>query len=111
MIFGFALIYNGISFNVDRVTDSLRKSGGVVPGIKPGENTKKYFLKILSKLTLIGALYLFFVSISVDYFKIILNINNFIGGTSYLIITVIVLELISKYQIELLSSKYNDYSI
>ncbi len=111
MIFGFSLIYNGISFNVERVTDSLRKSGGVIPGIKPGVNTKNYFLKILSKLTLIGALYLFFVSVAVDYFKVILNINNFISGTSYLIITVIVLELISKYHIELLSSKYNDYSI
>jgi preprotein translocase subunit SecY len=111
MIFGFALIYNGISFNVDRVTDSLRKSGGLIPGVKPGESTKSYFSKILSRLTLLGALYLFFVSIAVDSFKVILNINNFVSGTSYLIITVIALELISKYQIELLSSKYNDYSL
>jgi preprotein translocase subunit SecY len=93
------------------VSDSLRKSCGVVPGIKPGNNTKDYFSYILSRLTFLGAFYLFAVSLAVDFFKVALNINSFVGGTSYLIITVIALELISKYQVELLSTKYNDYAV
>ena len=105
----FALIYNNMSFNVEKVSDSLRKTSGVVPNIKPGSMTTKYFSILLRKLTVIGVIYLFLISVFVDYFKVILNIDNFIGGASYLIITVIALELINKYQIETLNAKYNKY--
>lgn len=106
----FALIYNNVSFNVEKVSDSLRKTSGVVPGIKPGALTIKYFSTLLGKLTVIGVFYLFLVSVLVDYFKIILGVDSFIGGTSYLIITVIALELINKYQVEILNSRYSEYN-
>ncbi len=108
-ILSFALIYNNVSFNVEKVSESLRKTSGVVPNVKPGLMTIKYFSSLLRKLTVIGVLYLFLVSVFVDYFKVILNIDNFIGGTSYLIITVIALELINKYKVEKLNSKYSEY--
>ena len=109
LIFGFSLLYNGITFNTEKVSDSLRKSCGVVLGVKPGLDTKNYFSHILARLTFLGSLYLFTVSLAVDFFKVALNMNSFIGGTSYLIITVIALELMSKYEVELLSARYNDY--
>jgi preprotein translocase subunit SecY len=105
----FALIYNNVSFNVEKVSDSLRKTSGVVLNVKPGLMTTQYFSNLLRKLTTIGVCYLFFVSVFVDYFKVILNIDSFIGGTSYLIITVIALELINKYQVEMLNAKYSEY--
>ncbi len=105
----FALIYNNVSFNVEKVSDSLRKTSGVVLNVKPGAMTVRYFSALLNKLTIIGVCYLFLVSTFVDYFKVILNIDSFIGGTSYLIITVIALELISKYQVEMLNVKYSEY--
>ena len=105
----FALIYNNISFNVEKVSDSLRKTSGVIPNVKPGLMTIQYFSVLLRKLTVIGVFYLFLVSVFVDYFKVILNIDSFIGGTSYLIITVIALELINKYQVEILNARYSEY--
>ena len=57
----FALIYNNMSFNVEKVSDSLRKTSGVVPNIKPGSMTTKYFSILLRKLTVIGVIYLFLI--------------------------------------------------
>ena len=111
LILGFSLIYNNVTFNVERVSDSLRKSSGVIPGIKPGIDTTRHMSHILSRLTFIGAVYLFIVSSVVDLLRVVLNVNNFVSGTSYLIVTVIALELMSKYQVELLRNKYVDYTM
>ena len=68
---------------MEKVSDSLRKTSGVVLNVKPGLMTTQYFSNLLRKLTTIGVCYLFFVSVFVDYFKVILNIDELFAYTVY----------------------------
>ena len=104
----FSYFYSSIVFNTEEMADNLKKSNCFVPGIRPGKNTMEYFDTIISKLTLIGALYLVFVCIIPDILFSKYSIQLSIGGTSLLIIVSTVIDLITQFQSHAFSEKYNN---
>ena len=104
----FSYFYSSIVFNTEEMADNLKKSNCFVPGIRPGKNTMEYFDNIISKLTLVGALYLVFVCIIPDILFSKYSIQLSIGGTSLLIIVSTVIDLITQFQSHAFSEKYNN---
>lgn len=104
----FSYFYSSIVFNTEEMADNLKKSNCFVPGIRPGKNTMEYFDNIISKLTLIGAMYLVFVCIIPDILFSRYSIKLSIGGTSLLIIVSTVIDLITQFQSHVFSEKYNN---
>ncbi len=94
MIAFFAFIYATMTFNPEEVSDNLKRSAGYIPGIRPGEKTKEFFIKLINTLTVFGAMYLVLISISPD---LLLGRANelYISGTSLLIIVGVTLEFFS----------------
>lgn len=103
----FSFFYSSIVFNTEELADNLKKSNCFIPGIRPGKNTMEYFNIIISKLTLIGSLYLIFVCIIPDILFKVYSIQLSIGGTSLLIIVSTVIDLITQFQSYVFSEKYN----
>jgi preprotein translocase subunit SecY len=86
MIIFFAYFYTAIIFNPADVADNMRKYGGFVPGIRPGKKTAEYIDRTLSRLTLVGALYLSFIVILPTYLVQFFMLPFFFGGTGLLIV-------------------------
>lgn len=103
----FCFFYTAIVFNSRETADNLKKSGAFIPGIRPGEQTAKYIDRILSRLTLVGAFYILFVSLLPEFLVLRLNIPFYFGGTSLLIIVVVTMEFMSQVQSYVMSQKYD----
>jgi len=111
-LFGVAIIffcffYTNLVFNSKETADNLKRSGGFIPGIRPGSQTSVYIDKIVNKLTLIGALYLTFVSLLPEFLVLFADIPFYFGGTSLLIVVVVIMDFISQVQTKLISYKYD----
>ena len=106
MIMFFAFFYTGIVFNPDEQAENLRKYGGFIPGIRPGENTALYIEKIVTKLTTIGALYLTTVCLMPEFLIANYPIPFYLGGTSILIVVVVAIDTVTQIQTRLMSSQY-----
>jgi preprotein translocase subunit SecY len=102
----FTFFYTSITFNPTETADNLRKYGGFVPGIRPGENTALYIEKILTKLTTIGALYLTLVCLMPEFLIANYPIPFYLGGTSILIVVVVAIDTVTQIQTRLMSSQY-----
>ena len=102
----FTFFYTSITFNPTETADNLRKYGGFVPGIRPGENTALYIEKILTKLTTIGALYLTIVCLMPEFLIANYPIPFYLGGTSILIVVVVAIDTVTQIQTRLMSSQY-----
>jgi len=102
----FAFFYTSIVFNAQETATMLKKNGGFIPGIRPGEYTAKYLDKILARLTVIGAAYLSFVCVLPEYVSSKYAIPFYLGGTSFLIVVSVVLETLSQVQSSLFSYQY-----
>jgi preprotein translocase subunit SecY len=105
-IFFFAFFYAAMVFNPKDTADNLKKSGALVPGIRPGKSTSEYIDKVMTKLTLIGAAYLAIVALIPDLLRSMWSISFYFGGTSLLIVVVVVMDFISQIQSHLMSQKY-----
>lgn len=103
----FCFFYNGLVFNSKDTADNLKKSGGFISGIRPGDQTAIYINNIITRLTLIGALYLAIVSLLPEFMVLFINIPFYFGGTSLLIIVVVIMDFIAQIQTKLISSKYD----
>lgn len=103
----FSFFYSSIVFNTEELADNLKKNNCFIAGIRPGKNTMEYFNSIISKLTLIGSIYLIFVCIIPDILFKKYSITLSIGGTSLLIIVSTVIDLITQFQSYVFSEKYN----
>ena len=86
--------------------DSLKKNGGFVPGIRPGERTAEYIDTILMRLTTVGALYLTFVCLMPEFLIAKYPIPFYLGGTSILIVVVVAMDTVTQVQTRLMSSQY-----
>ncbi len=104
----FSFFYSTIVFNTEELSDNLKKGGCFVPGVRPGNSTKEFFDRVLSRLTLIGSLYLFVVCIIPDVLFTKYSISLTIGGTSLLIIVSTVIEIVTRVQSYILSDKYGN---
>ncbi|MCO4757260.1 MAG: preprotein translocase subunit SecY [Oceanospirillaceae bacterium] len=102
----FCYFYTAIVFNPRDVADNLKKSGAFIPGIRPGEQSARYIDTVLSRLTLFGALYITAVSLMPQALVVAWNIPFYFGGTSLLIVVVVVMDFMAQVQSHLMSHQY-----
>jgi len=102
----FAFFYTSIVFNPKETAENLRKYGGYIPGIRPGDRTAEYIENILTKLTTIGATYLTVVCLMPEFLIAKYPIPFYLGGTSVLIVVVVAMDTVTQVQTRLMSSQY-----
>ncbi len=106
LIILFAFFYTAIVFNAPETADNLKRSGALIPGIRPGKATADYIDGVLSRLTGAGALYLVAVCLVPTFLQTAWNVPFYFGGTSLLIVVVVVMDFISQVQAHLVSHQY-----
>ncbi len=108
LIIGFTFVYTSVVFNVEDVADNLKKYGGFIQGYRPGARTSEYLDFVLTRLTVIGAMYLTFVCILPEVLKAGYgqSIPVYIGGTSLLIVVSVTLDTVSQIQGHLVAQQY-----
>jgi preprotein translocase subunit SecY len=102
----FCFFYTALVFNSKETADNLKKSGAFVPGIRPGEQTAKYIDGVMSRLTMAGAIYITAVCLLPQLLVIWWNVPFSFGGTSLLIIVVVVMDFMAQVQALLTSHQY-----
>jgi len=102
----FTFFYTSITFNPNETAENLRKYGGFIPGIRPGESTALYIDTILTRLTTMGALYLTLVCLMPEFLIANYPIPFYLGGTSILIVVVVAIDTVTQVQTRLMSSQY-----
>ena len=106
LIAGFAFFYTALVFNSQETADNLKKSGALIPGIRPGKATADYVDAVLTRLTAAGAAYLVLVCLLPEVMRSQMGISFYFGGTSLLIVVVVVMDFISQIQAHLMSHQY-----
>ena len=106
MILGFAFFYTALVFNSQETAENLKKSGALIPGIRPGKATGEYIDGVMTRLTLIGALYLVLVCLMPEVLRASMNVPFYFGGTSLLIVVVVVMDFTAQIQAHLMSHQY-----
>jgi preprotein translocase subunit SecY len=106
MIVFFAFFYTAIVFNPKDTADNLKKYGGFIPGIRPGENTAKYLDYVLTRLTVLGAIYLSFICLLPELLISKYQVPFYFGGTSLLIVVSVTMDTVTQIQSYLLAHQY-----
>jgi len=109
MIFFFSYFYTAIVFNPVDIADNLKKYGGYIPGIRPGQKTSEYIYKVLSRLTFVGAFYLAIVCVIPEILISKFNVPFYFGGTSLLIVIGVALDTVSQIESHLLTRSYEGF--
>ena len=110
MIIGFSYFYSTIQFNPIEISNNLKKNGGFIPGFRPGKPTSDFIAKVLSKITLFGAIYLGIVAICPLILGKVLPINSLaIGGTSVIIVVGVALETVNALESQMLMRQYKGF--
>jgi preprotein translocase subunit SecY len=104
----FCFFYTAVVFNPEETADNLKKNGGSIPGIRPGKRTADYLEYVLTRITVVGALYLTLVCVLPEYMIAQTGIPLFLGGTSLLIVVNVTVDTISQIQSHLLALQYGD---
>nr|VFK57501.1 MAG: protein translocase subunit secY/sec61 alpha [Candidatus Kentron sp. TUN] len=102
----FCFFYTALVFNPRETADNLKKSGAFVPGIRPGEQTARYIDAVMTRLTMAGALYITAVCLLPEFMIVKWNVPFYFGGTSLLIIVVVVMDLMAQIQAHMMSHQY-----
>jgi len=102
----FCFFYTALVFNSKETAENLKKSGAFLPGIRPGLQTGSYIDKVMTRLTLIGAFYITLVCLLPEFLIVYWNVPFYFGGTSLLIIVVVVMDFISQMQTHVMSQQY-----
>ena len=103
----FCFFYTAIVFDPKETADNLKKSGAFIPGMRPGEQTAAYLDNVLTKLTLAGAVYITSVCLLPEFLIVKYNVPFYFGGTSLLIIVVVVMDFMSQIQAHLMTHQYD----
>jgi len=106
LIAGFAFFYTALVFNSQETADNLKKSGALIPGIRPGKATADYIDGVLTRLTAVGAAYLVLVCLLPEFMRAEFGTSFYFGGTSLLIVVVVVMDFIAQIQSHLMSHQY-----
>jgi preprotein translocase subunit SecY len=106
LIIFFAFFYTAVVFNPQETADNLKKYGGFVPGIRPGASTAEYFDRVLSRLTLVGAIYLCIVCLLPEFLISQYGVPFYFGGTSLLIIVSVTMDTVAQVQSHLFAHQY-----
>lgn len=103
----FAFFYTALVFNPKDTADNLKKSGAYIPGIRPGEQTSRYVDMVMTRLTLVGALYLVLVCLLPQILMYTWHVPFYFGGTSLLIIVVVIMDFVAQTQAHLMTQQYD----
>jgi len=103
----FCFFYTALVFNARETADNLKRSGAFVPGIRPGEHTARYIDKVLTRLTFWGAIYITAVCLLPEFLILYWNVPFYFGGTSLLIIVVVLMDFMAQIQSHLVSHQYD----
>jgi preprotein translocase subunit SecY len=103
----FCFFYTALVFNPKETAENLKKSGAFVPGIRPGEHTAKYIDGVMSRLTAAGAIYITMVCLLPEFLIVKFNVPFYFGGTSLLIIVVVVMDFMAQVQSHMMSHQYD----
>jgi preprotein translocase subunit SecY len=109
MIFFFAYFYTAIVFNPVDIADNLKKYGGYVPGIRPGQKTSEYLYRVLSRLTFVGAIYLAIICVIPEILITRFRVPFYFGGTSLLIAVGVALDTVSQIESHLVTRSYEGF--
>jgi preprotein translocase subunit SecY len=109
MIVFFAFFYTALVFDPKDIAENLKKQGAYLPGIRPGQQTARYIDGVVSKLTLVGAAYLAIVCLIPEILIVRWNVPFYFGGTSLLIIVVVIMDMMGQVQSYLMSQQYESY--
>lgn len=104
----FCFFYTAVVFNPEETSENLKKNGGFIPGIRPGKRTAEYLDYVLTRVTVVGAVYLTVVCVLPEYMIAQTGIPLFLGGTSLLIVVNVTVDTISQIQSHLLAHQYGD---
>ena len=104
----FCFFYTAVVFNPEDTAENLKRNGGFIPGIRPGKRTEEYLDYVLTRITVIGAIYLTFVCVVPEYVIAQTGIPLFLGGTSLLIVVNVTVDTIAQIQSHLLAHQYGD---
>ena len=107
LIIFFCFFYTAMVFNSKETADNLKKSGAFIPGIRPGRQTADYIDYVLTRLTMVGSLYLVTVCLLPDIFRVLWAVPFYFGGTSVLIVVVVIMDFIAQIQAHLISHQYD----
>ncbi len=102
----FCFFYTALVFNPRETAENLKKSGAFIPGIRPGDQTAKYIDAVMSRLTLAGSIYVTLVCLLPEFIILTWNVPFYFGGTSLLIIVVVVMDFIAQVQAHMMSYQY-----
>lgn len=106
LIIFFAFFYTALQYNPKDTAEQLKKSGAFISGCRPGEQTARLLDRIMTRVTLIGGLYLTIIALSPEIMRLFFSFNSSFGGTSILIVVVVVMDFIGQVQSHLMSNKY-----
>jgi preprotein translocase subunit SecY len=109
MIFFFCFFYTAIQFNPVKISDEMKKFGGYIPGIRPGQRTAEYINQVLSRITFGGAIYLSAVCVLPVILFSLLNVPFFFGGTALLIVVGVGLDTVRQIEAFLLNRNYDGF--
>ncbi|MGH7187194.1 MAG: preprotein translocase subunit SecY, partial [Pseudomonadota bacterium] len=109
MIIFFAFFYTAIVFNPEDTADNLKKYGGFIPGIRPGKKTAEYIDRILTRITLVGALYMSVVCVLPTLLFSMADVPFYFGGTALLIVVGVSMDLMAQIEAHLLSRQYEGF--
>ena len=102
----FCFFYTALVFNSKDTADNLKRSGAFIPGIRPGEQTARYIDQVMSRLTFAGALYITAVCLMPEFLIVGWNVPFYFGGTSLLIVVVVVMDFMAQVQAHVMSHQY-----
>ncbi len=102
----FCFFYTALQFNPKDTADNLKKSGAFIPGIRPGDQTAKYIDTVMTRLTVVGAIYITAVCLLPEFLIVYWNVPFYFGGTSLLIIVIVVMDFMAQLQAHLMSHQY-----
>jgi preprotein translocase subunit SecY len=106
LIVFFAFFYTAVVFNPVETADNLKKYGGFIPGIRPGQNTAEYFDYVLTRLTTVGAIYLVVICLLPEFLIARYSVPFYFGGTSLLIIVTVTMDTVAQVQSHLIAHQY-----
>lgn len=102
----FSFFYTALVFNPKETADNLKQQGAFIPGIRPGEQTANYIDNIMTRLTLVGSIYLALVALLPQFLILAWNVPFYFGGTSLLIVVVVLMDFMAQVQAHLMSHQY-----
>lgn len=110
LVVGFTYFYTSVVFNPERISENLQKSGGFIPGIRPGAQTSKYLSSVLNRITLVGAVFLGLIAVLPSLFQNVIGVANLaIGGTGILIVVSVILEVTRDLESQLVMKRYETF--